>query len=116
LNEAAEAMVKLMSRKPRPTAVLATNDVLAVGAMMACRNMGLVIPQDVSITGVDNTDLGATQTPGLTSVRTPIMEIGQSAAQQLMARIEARAPIESRAMSFELVVRGSTARPARRAK
>jgi LacI family transcriptional regulator len=116
LNEAAEAMVKLMSRKPRPTAVLATNDVLAVGAMMACRNMGLAIPEDVSITGVDNTDLGATQTPGLTSVRTPIMEIGQQAAQQLMARIEARGPIESRAMSFELVVRGSTAKPARRAK
>jgi LacI family transcriptional regulator len=116
LNDAADAMVKLMSRKPRPTAVLATNDVLAVGAMMACRKMGIAIPEDVSVTGIDNTDLGATQTPGLTSVRTPIMEIGQSAAQQLVARIEARGPVESRAMSFELVVRGSTAKPGRRAR
>jgi LacI family transcriptional regulator len=56
--------------------VLATNDVLAVGAMMACRQHGVRIPEDLSITGVDNMDLGATQTPALTSVRTPIVEIG----------------------------------------
>jgi LacI family transcriptional regulator len=116
LGVAADAMEKLMSRKQRPTAVLATNDVMAVGAMLACRRAGIVIPDEVSITGIDNTDLGATQTPALTSVRTPIVEIGQSAAEQLVARIEGRGGIESKALPFELVVRGSTARVGRQRK
>ena len=76
----------------RPTAVIATNDVFAVGAMIACRDAGVRIPDDVSITGVDNTDLGATQTPPLTSIRTPIVEVGRAAAQQLIARLEGRPP------------------------
>ena len=56
-------MRALLDQPPPPTAVIATNDVFAVGAMMACRELGVRIPDDVSITGVDNTDLGATQTP-----------------------------------------------------
>src|SRR5688572_17658099 len=61
LGAAEEAMQKILKRKKRPTAVLATNDVMAVGAMLACRNAGVRIPEDISITGIDNTDLGATQ-------------------------------------------------------
>ena len=70
--------------------MLATNDVMAVGAMMACREAGVRIPEDISITGIDNTDLGATQMPGLTSMRTPIVEIGTAAAEQLIARLEGK--------------------------
>ncbi|MBG9388239.1 LacI family DNA-binding transcriptional regulator [Caenimonas aquaedulcis] len=114
LHDAAAAMKKLLARKPRPTAVLATNDVLAVGAMMACRAAGISIPDDVAITGIDNTDLGATQTPGLTSVRTPIVEIGEAAAEQLVALIEGRGEARSRVMEFELVVRDSARRRLRR--
>ena len=72
----------------RPTAVIGTNDVFAVGAMVACRAEGVRIPDDISIAGCDNTDLGATQTPGLTSIRTPIVEIGRAAAEQVVARLE----------------------------
>ena len=64
LAAAQEAMARLLAVPVRPTAVVATNDVFAVGAMMACRQAGVRVPQDMSITGVDNTDLGATQTPG----------------------------------------------------
>src|SRR3569623_212093 len=111
LAPAQEAMERIIAMRPRPTAVLATNDVLAVGAMLACRHHGIESPRDVSITGVDNTDLGATQTPGLTSVRTPIVEIGTSAAQQLVALLEGR-EIETREeLPFALVVRDSTAAP-----
>ena len=83
-------MRELLALKKRPTAVVATNDVFAVGAMMACREAGVRIPEDISITGVDNTDLGATQTPALTSIRTPIVEIGRAAAEQVIARLEGR--------------------------
>ncbi len=104
-------MTKMLSIPNPPTAVVATNDVFAVGAMMACRSRGLRIPQDISITGVDNTDLGATQTPGLTSIRTPIVEIGNAAAVQLIARLEGRDCETFSSFPIEIVVRGSTARP-----
>jgi LacI family transcriptional regulator len=109
LGAAEEAMHKILKRKQRPTAVLATNDVMAVGAMQACRSAGVRIPQDISITGIDNTDLGATQVPGLTSVRTPIVEIGTAAAEQLIARLEGKEFAANQVMGFEVVVRGSTA-------
>jgi LacI family transcriptional regulator len=104
-------MRKLMARSPRPTAVIATNDVFAVGAMVACRELSLRVPEDVSITGVDNTDLGATQTPPLTSVETPIVEIGSAAALQLVARLEGRPVDLHQCLPFTLVRRGSTGKP-----
>ena len=110
LAAAEAAMAGLLAQPDYPTAIVATNDVFAVGAMMACRRAGIRIPQDISITGVDNTDLGATQTPGLTSVATPIIEIGHAAAEQLIARLENR-PFEAfQELPAELVVRGSTGR------
>jgi LacI family transcriptional regulator len=78
---------------------------------MACRELGVRIPDDVSITGVDNTDLGATQTPALTSIRTPIIETGRAAAEQLVARLEGRAHEQFQTLPFELIERGSTAAP-----
>ena len=111
LDSGRRAMRELLALSPRPTAVIATNDVFAVGAMLACRDAGVRIPDDVSITGVDDTDLGATQTPGLTSIRTPIVEIGAAAAHQLVARLEGRPTELSQELAFELVRRGSTGPP-----
>ena len=109
LDSGVVAMRELLALPVRPTAVIATNDVFAVGAMMACREAGVAIPDDISITGVDNTDLGATQTPGLTSIRTPIVEIGRAAALQLFARLEGEAAALQQQLPFALVPRGSTA-------
>ncbi len=115
LASAEAAMSELLAQPDRPTAVIATNDVFAVGAMLACRRAGIRIPEDMSITGVDNTDLGATQTPGLTSIRTPVIEIGRAAAEQLIARVGGR-PFESfQSFPVEIVHRGSTAPPSSRA-
>jgi LacI family transcriptional regulator len=111
LAAAEAAMATLLALPDRPTAIVATNDVFAVGAMLACRKAGIRIPEDLSITGVDNTDLGATQTPGLTSVATPITEIGRAAADQIVARLEGQ-PFEAcQQYAVDLVVRGSTAPP-----
>ena len=111
LQTAEAAMERLLAAPQRPTAVVATNDVFAVGGMMACHKAGVRIPQDMSISGVDNTDLGATHTPGLTSLRTPITEIGRAAADQLVARLEGRPYTAFETFPVEIVHRGSTAPP-----
>jgi len=111
LQAAREAMHKLLARPDPPTAVVATNDVFAVGAMLACREAGVRVPQDISITGVDNTDLGATQTPGLTSVSTPIVEVGRAAADQLVARLEGQPYEAFQVFPADIVHRGTTAPP-----
>ena len=111
LAAAEEGMARILAQAEPPTALVATNDVFAVGAMLACRRAGVRIPEDMSITGVDNTDLGATQTPGLTSIRTPITEIGHAAAAQLLARLDGESPVLSQSFASEIVYRGSTAPP-----
>jgi LacI family transcriptional regulator len=111
LSAAETAMAELLALKDRPTAFVATNDVFAVGAMVACRRAGVRIPEDVSITGVDNTDLGATQTPGLTSIRTPIVDIGRAAAEQLIARIAGRSFEPFQLFPVEIVHRQSAGPP-----
>jgi LacI family transcriptional regulator len=110
LAAAAGMMRRLLQAKVRPTAVVATNDVFAVGAMVACRSAGIAIPEEVSITGVDNTDLGATQTPGLTSIRTPIVEVGTAAAEQVVACLQGKPHTTFETLPFDLVFRGSTGR------
>jgi LacI family transcriptional regulator len=112
LASAGQCMARMLALPSRPTAVVATNDVFAVGAMMKCRESGVRIPEDISITGVDNTDLGATQTPPLTSISTPIVEVGSRAALQLIARLEGRTVELQQTLPFGLVKRGSTAPPA----
>jgi LacI family transcriptional regulator len=113
LGAATAMMRELLALEERPTAVVSTNDVFAVGGMLACREQGVRIPDQISITGVDNTDLGATQTPPLTSIRTPIVEIGRAAAEQLIARLEGRPHEAFQELPFELMKRGSTAPPRR---
>lgn len=95
----------------RPTAVIGTNDIFAVGAMLACREAGVRIPDDISLTGCDDTDLGATQTPTLTSIRTPITEVGRAAAEQVIARLEGRPFQHAMSLPFEIVMRGSVSAP-----
>jgi LacI family transcriptional regulator len=102
------AMEQILALPDRPTAVVATNDVLAVGALIACRAAGVAVSADMSISGVDNTDLGATQTPGLSSIRTPIAEIGRIAANYLIERLDGNEVEFPQELPFEIVLRGST--------
>jgi LacI family transcriptional regulator len=115
LRAAETAMSDLLMLPDRPTAVLGTNDVFGVGALLACRRLGVRVPEDISITGVDNTELGETQQPGLTSVATPIVEIGTAAAEHLIARLEGRVWERCLSLPVQLVFRASTG-PAPRAR
>jgi len=63
--------IRLLSMLPRPTAIFASNDLMALGALLAARELGLRCPKDISIIGFDNLDLGMFNRPG-TLFRAPI--------------------------------------------
>jgi len=103
------AMERLIYAERRPTAVFAGNDETATGAYVAVCKAGLRIPEDISIVGFDDTLIAGRLWPALTTVRLPIREMGQAAAQLLLAQAAGNEPAEIKSFSPEIVVRGSTA-------
>ncbi len=87
-----EAMHRLLSLAHPPTAVLAGNDILAIGALIAAREAGLIVPRDVSIIGIDDIQAASTTSPPLTTVAKPKYDIGVQAANLLLARIQGSGP------------------------
>ena len=106
-----EGIRELTKRAPLPSAVVCINDVLAVGAIIECQAEGLEVPNDVSITGFDDMEIGAQLAPGLTTMRLPTVALGRSAAAYLLDRFAGREVATSTELPVELVVRGSTAPP-----
>ncbi|MGI6124084.1 MAG: LacI family DNA-binding transcriptional regulator [Acetivibrionales bacterium] len=78
---------KLLERANGVTAVLAANDITAIGAMRAMREKGIRIPQDMSIIGIDDIDMAQYMATKLTSVHIPVEEMGQLATKTLIDRI-----------------------------
>jgi LacI family transcriptional regulator len=78
------ATEKLLSRALIPTAIFAANDPLALGAIYACREAGLRIPQDVSVMGVGNIEGPYHPNPFLTTIDWPRQELGRKAASFLL--------------------------------
>jgi DNA-binding LacI/PurR family transcriptional regulator len=105
------AALSLLTLPRPPTALVALNDMHAVGACAAVREIGAVVPDDVSVVGIDDINLAALLFPSLTTVRHPIDALSEAAVNLLVRRIEARERGPSRQIVFEptLVVRGSTA-------
>jgi len=81
------AMLSLMSAESRPDAVFCANDLMAIGAMDAARELGLRIPEDVALAGFDDIDAAALVTPPLTTVVNPAYEIGEAAGQLILDRM-----------------------------
>ncbi len=106
-----EAMRKLMSLVPRPTAVICGNDVLAVGALTECHAMKIEVPQAVSITGFDDMDVASITIPPLTTVRVPTKQLGRLAAEYIVNQVEGRESVIVPELDVDLVVRGTTAPP-----
>jgi LacI family transcriptional regulator len=75
---------KLLKAKPRPTAIFAGNDEMAVGALHAARRAGHKVPEDVSIMGFDDFQIASSAWPPLTTIRAPTREIGRLAAAKLI--------------------------------
>jgi DNA-binding LacI/PurR family transcriptional regulator len=94
----------------RPTAILAMSDAMAIGAMSAARELGLRIPDDLSVVGFDDIDLAAHVDPPLTTVHQPIRQKGADAVRLLLAEVEQREANRPEHIRLEtrLIVRGST--------
>ena len=105
-----KAFEELFRLIPRPTAVMAANDLTALGIMWASRNAGYILPDDLSIVGLDDIDLASRVTPTLTTIALPRYEIGRLAMQELLALIrEPSHPKTNQTVPTHLILRDSTA-------
>ena len=96
---------------PRPTAVVAVSDEVAMGVLHAARRRGLVVPGDLSVVGVDNHDLGYLF--DLTTVAQPVRDQGRMAALLLLHQLSPEpGPLRTAEITPHLIVRGTTAPPA----
>jgi len=91
-----------------PTALLAFNDVMALGAVQHAYDIGLSVPGDVSIAGFNDFPFAAWVRPSITTVRLPGPEMGARAVNLLVAASEAQTAVETVTFRVELVVRDST--------
>lgn len=107
---------RLLARPPRerPTAIVAANDLLALGALLACQQAGVAVPEELSVAGFDDIPFAALARPSLTTVRQPIDELGAQATRLVLERIQGNAPTSPRRVVLRPwpVVRASTAPPA----
>ncbi|TDC13625.1 LacI family DNA-binding transcriptional regulator [Streptomyces sp. 8K308] len=104
-REAAERLLALPG--PAPTAIFAANDFAAIGAMGALRDHGRQVGSDVAVVGFNDTPLAAELPVPLTSVRSPMHEMGRRALE-LLARLIAGEPAESERLAPTLKIRAST--------
>lgn len=95
----------------RPTALLCANDLMAVGAMEACRELDLRVPEDVSIVGFDDLPVAALLTPRLTSVRQPAHDMGFRAASTLLDLLEGTAAEDIGQLPVSVQLRDSVCAP-----
>jgi LacI family transcriptional regulator len=105
-----KAAGQLLAHSDRPTAIIAANDLMALGTISAAQQNGLKIGHDLSVAGFD--DIPPAEIASLTTLRQPIYDIGMRLSQMLSSLIEGQ-PLEDRRilMEPELVVRASTAPP-----
>ena len=105
-----QAATRLLRMLPRPTAIFACNDLMAMGVLHAARELGLHCPEDVSIVGFDDLDFAEFTAPALTSVHQPGYQLGTTAARLLLDRIDgSQAPAQKITLPSELKIRHSVA-------
>ncbi|MEM9774778.1 MAG: LacI family DNA-binding transcriptional regulator [Chloroflexota bacterium] len=104
-----EQMNILLASKARPTAVIAGNDMMALGVMDAIQERSLVVGKDISVCGFDDVPVAAYTNPSLTTLRQPIYDIGRRCCRMLVDILAGNA-IESKQvlLSPQLIVREST--------
>ncbi len=108
--EGERCALELLSRGRPPTAVVASNDMMALGCGTALERAGLRCPADVSVVGFNDMPFVDRFQPPLTTVRIPQFEIGARAAEIMLERLEMpEMPLKEVLVSPNLIVRGSTA-------
>lgn len=103
----------LLARSPRPSAIFATTDTMALAAIEAAREAGLRVPEDLSVIGMDRISQGVHSYPSLTTVALPVQEMAREMTR-LLLRCIAEETVPAHILTLlrpHLVVRRSTARP-----
>jgi DNA-binding LacI/PurR family transcriptional regulator len=99
------AMLALLAAEPRLDGVFAANDLMAFGALQAVTETGRSVPGDIGIVGFDDSPTASSTHPAITTVRQPIIAMGEALATRLLAVIERGEPLEPMVMSTEIVLR-----------
>lgn len=103
-----KGMMKLLEEKDRPTAVFCMNDHVAIGALRALHECGVNCPGEISLIGIDNIEASNYTTPKLTTIHTPMQELGSISAKVLVDRIEGGHTISLKVfLPFSIVERES---------
>ncbi|MEV8607375.1 LacI family DNA-binding transcriptional regulator [Amycolatopsis sp. NPDC051373] len=109
LEAARRILARVPEGAPQLDALVAANDLLAIGAIRAVRELGLSVPEDVAVTGMDDTEIGRVFQPSLTSVSLGASERGRAAARlMLQLADDPDQPAQQVSVGAELVVREST--------
>ena len=105
-----EAAMNLLTRREPPTAIFASNDLMAIGTIGAAKALDMMIPDDLSVVGFDDILMSSYFNPALTTIAQPKYEIGVIATNMLMERIlNPRLPHRRQVLDNHLVVRASSA-------
>lgn len=105
-----EAALDMLQKQPRPTAIFALADSIAVGTLHAAAHLGIRVPEELSVIGFDNISLASFVIPPLTTVAQPIYAIGESAVRILLRQLQQPdSEPETVTLNTELIVRDSTA-------
>ena len=105
------AMKDLLNGSILPTAVFCANDLTALGALEAAKQLGYRVPQDLSIVGFDDIDEAALASPPLTTIRLSPRYVGNVAAETLLERLQGRQEPTHAVIEGSLIIRQSTAEP-----
>jgi LacI family transcriptional regulator len=102
-------MRRLLALTPRPTAVFAANDEMAMGALLALGEAGVAVPGELAVVGFDDIPIARLTNPPLTTVAQFQYRLGRRAAELLLERLAGTAPPQGRSeeLPYTLVVRGS---------
>ena len=100
--------IEIFSMNPRPTAIFAANDEIAMGVFQAARDHGVSIPDEFSVVAFDDSAVCEALTPRLTSVRQPLDEIAGAGLRAVVESIKSKTTFHGSAFPTELIVREST--------
>jgi DNA-binding LacI/PurR family transcriptional regulator len=104
--------LELLQRPDPPTAIFAANDLQALGIYEAARQLGVRIPQDLSVVGFDDLSFTQWSGPPMTTVRQPLVQMGAAAADLVLGLASGRQPDSNRIeLATTLIIRQSTAPP-----
>jgi len=109
IEDGEQGFAEVFSAGPLPTAIICGNDVLAAGAISKAKEMGLAVPEDISIVGFDNIDLALVTDPKLTTINVPHRRMGSIAAELLISSLNGKNDLQRTEIETDVIERESLA-------